>query len=72
MEEELYRKLDKDCGNKLIYNMARERGGDSKDVKTGSIIKDNNGKLVMEKKYVLQVWEDYFKELINQRENIDL
>ena len=49
--------------------MAREKYEDSQDVKTGSVIKYKNGKLVMDKKYALQVWEDYFKELLNQREN---
>ena len=56
-------------GLKLIYKMARERDEDSKDVKTGSVIKDKNGKLVTDRKDVLKVWEEYFKELLNQREN---
>ena len=47
MEEELYRKLDEDCGKKLIYKMAQESDEDSKDVQTGSVIKDKNGKLAL-------------------------
>ena len=39
IKEELYRKLDEDCGRKLTYKMAQERDEDSKDVKTGSVIK---------------------------------
>ena len=72
MEEELYRKLDQDCGKKLIYKMAQERDEDNEDVKTGSVIKDKNGKLVTDGKDVLKVWEEYFKELLNQRENSEL
>ena len=33
VEEELYRKLDEDCGKKMIYKMAQERDEASKDVK---------------------------------------
>ena len=69
MEEELYRELDEDCGKKLIYKMTQESDEDSKDVKTGSVIKDKNGKLATDRKYGLKVWEEYFKELLNQREN---
>ena len=52
IEEELYRKLDEGCGKKLMYKLARESDGDSKDVKTESAIKDTNGKLITNKTYV--------------------
>ena len=52
--------------------MALERVEESKDVKTRSVIKDKNGKLVTDRKDVLQVWEDYFKELLSQKENGEL
>ena len=56
MEQELYRELDEDYGKKLIYKMARERNKDSKDIITGSVIKDKKGKLVTDRKYVLQIF----------------
>ena len=31
------------------------------------MIKDKNGKLVTDMKEVLQIWEEYFKTLLNQR-----
>ena len=62
MEEELYRQSDEVCGKNLIYKMAQKRDEDSKGLKTGSVIKDKNGKLVTDRKDVLQVWEDYFQE----------
>ena len=43
MEEDLYRQIDEDYGKKLICKMAQERDEDSKDVNTGSVIKDKNG-----------------------------
>ena len=52
--------------------MAHGRDEDSKDVKTGSVIKNMNGKLVTDRKDALKVWKEYFKELLNQRENIEL
>ena len=44
----------------------------ARDVKTGSVIKDKNGKLVTDKKDALQVLEEYFKVLLNHRENSEL
>ena len=41
MEEELYRKLDEDGGNKMIFKMARDRTEDGRDVKRCAMIKDN-------------------------------
>ena len=72
MEEELHRKLNEDCGKKLIYEMARERDEDSKDVIVGSVIKYKNGKLVTEWKYVLQVREDYYIGTVKPKETSEL
>ena len=46
MEEELYRKLDEDCGENMIYKMARDRTKDVRDVKRGAVIKYNNVRLI--------------------------
>ena len=48
MEEELYRKLDENGGKKMIFKMARDRTEDGRDVKSGAVIKDNNGRLITE------------------------
>ena len=68
IEEELYTQLDEDCGKKLVNKIAQERDDDSKDVKTGLVFKNKNGKLVIDRKDVSQVWE----ELLNKRENGEL
>ena len=65
MEEELYRKLDEDGGNNVIFNMARDRTEDGRDVKRGAVVKDNNGRLITEIKEVLRIWAAYYKELLN-------
>ena len=48
MEADVYSKLDEDGGKKMIYKMARDRDENIKDVKGGTVMKDRNGKLVME------------------------
>ena len=55
MEEELYRKLDEDGGNKMIFKIARDRTEDGRDVKRGAVIKDNNWRLITESKEVLRI-----------------
>ena len=65
MEDELYRKLDGDGGKKMIFKTARDRTEDGSDVKSGAVIKDNNGKLITESKEVLRIWAANFRELLN-------
>ena len=65
MEEELYRQLDDDGGKKMIFNMARDRTEEGRDVKRSAVIKDNNGKLITESKEVLRILAANFKELLN-------
>ena len=55
MEEELYRKIDEYGGKKMIFKMARDRTEDGRDVKRGAVIKDNNGRLIMESQEVLRM-----------------
>ena len=65
MEEELYRKLDKYGGKKMIFKMARDRTEDLRDVKRCAVIKDNNGRLITESKEVLRIWAANVKELLD-------
>ena len=50
----------------MIYKMAQDRDENCKDVKGGTVIKDRNGKLLTQQEEVLNVWESYFKELLNK------
>ena len=54
MEEELYRKLDEAGGKIMIFNMARGRTEGGRDMKRGAVIKDNNGRLITERKEALR------------------
>ena len=45
MEEELYRKLDGDCGKRVIFKMSRDRTGDRGDVR-GAVIKGGSSQKV--------------------------
>ena len=65
MEEELYRKLYEDGGQKIIFKMTRDRTEEGWGVKRGAAIKDNNGRLITESKEVLRIWAANFKELLN-------
>ena len=38
---------------------------DTTYVKTGAVIKDNNGRLIIESKEVMRIWAAYVKELLN-------
>ena len=49
----------------MIFKMARDRTDDGRDVMRGSVIKDNNGRLITESQEVLRIWAANFKELLN-------
>ena len=49
----------------MICKMARDRTEDGRDVKRGTVIKDNNGRLITECKDVFRIWAANFKELLN-------
>ena len=72
MEADVYSKLDEDGGKKVIYKMVRKRDDNSKD-EGWAVIKDRNGKLLTKQEAMMKVWENYFKELLNQEgKNNDL
>jgi len=76
MEQELYNKLETDRGRKVIYKLAKDRDSDSKDMQGGACIKDTDGKLVTDKRKVVNIWGKYFKDLLSQvtdrSSNLDL
>ena len=49
----------------MIFEMARDRTEDGREVKRGAVIKDNNGWLITESKEVLRIWAANVKELLN-------
>ena len=71
-EASIYRQLDEDGGKNEICRMSRGRKENGKDVKGGRVVKDKDGRLVTEKEAVLRVWEEYFKDLLNQGAGCEL
>ena len=63
-DEELYRKLDEDGSKQMIFKMARDRTEDGREMKSGAVIYDNNGRLITESKELLRIWTANFKELL--------
>ena len=54
----------------LVIKLARYRDRDSKDITQTSAMKISDGALVTGVKQVLGVWVEYFKKLLNRRENV--
>ena len=54
-DEELYRKLDEDGSKQMIFKMARDRTEDGREMKSGAVIYDNNGRLITESKELLRI-----------------
>ena len=48
----------------MIFKMARYRTEDEREVKRSAVIKDNNGRLITERKELLRIWAANFKELL--------
>ena len=63
-DEELYRKLDEDGSKQMIFKMARDRTEDGREMKSGAVIYDNNGRLITESMELLRIWAANFKELL--------
>ena len=48
----------------MIFKMARDRTEDGREMKSGVVIYDNNGRLFTESKELLRIWAANFKELL--------
>ena len=44
----------------MIFKMARDRTEDGRGLKTGAVIKGNNGRLIIESNEVLRIWAANF------------
>ena len=57
--------MDSIDGLKHVLRMVKQRGKDSKDIYQTKLIKDEDGKVLVEDAEILQRWRDYFKTLMN-------
>ena len=48
----------------MIFKMARDRTEEGREMKSGAVIYDNNGRLITESKELLRIWAANFKELL--------
>ena len=63
--EELYEKLETKEGENEVFNIAKQRNRQSKDVQQVRVIKSKTGEILMEEEKVKQRWKEYFDNLLN-------
>ena len=64
--EDLYARLETKEGEKELYRLARQRDRAGKDVLHVTVIKDENGNVMVNSEAVLKRWEEYFEKLMNK------
>ena len=66
-----YARLETKEGEKELYRLARQRDRTGKDVLHVSVIKDENGNVMVNSEAVLKRWKEYFEKLMNEENNRD-
>ena len=69
--DNLYIRLEKKEGEKELYRLARQRDRAGKDVQHVSVIKDENGNVMVHSEAVLNRCKEYFEKLMNEENNRD-
>ena len=69
--DNLYARLETKEDEKELYRLPRQRDRAGKDVQHVRVIKDENGKAIVNSEAVLKRWKDYFEKLINEENNRD-
>ena len=69
--DNLYARLETKEGEKELYGLARQRDRAGKDVQLVSVIKDENGNMMVNSEAVLKRWKEYFEKLMNEKNNRD-
>ena len=69
--DDLYARLETKEGEKELYRLARQRDRAGKDVQHVKAIKDKNGNVMVNPEAVLKRWKEYFKKLMNEKNNRD-
>ena len=67
--DDLYARLETKKGEKELYRLARQRDRSGKDVQHVRVIKDENGKVMVNSEAVLKRWKEYFEKLMNEENN---
>ena len=69
--EDLHARLETKEGEKELYRLAGQRDRTGKDVQHVRVIKDENGKVMVNSEAVLKRWKEYFEKLMNEENNRD-
>ena len=67
-QKTLYDELETDQGRKKIFQIAKVRDKESKDIVGTPSLKKESGEMVYEEKEILTVWKDYFSGLLCQKD----
>ena len=67
--EDLYDRLETKEGEKELYRLARQRDRAGKDVQHVTVIKDENGNVIVTSEAVLKRWKEHFEKLMMNKEN---
>ena len=70
--EDLYARLETKEGEKELYRLARQRDRAGKNVQNVTVIKDENGNVMINSEAVLKRWKEYFEKLMNEENNRDM
>ena len=69
--KDLYARLETNEGEKQLYRLARQRDRAGKDVQHVSVIKDENGNVMVNLEAELKRWKEYFEKPRNEENNRD-
>ncbi|XP_063591302.1 uncharacterized protein LOC134768404 [Penaeus indicus] len=64
--DQLYKDLDTGEGMKKVLKMAKQRDKSSKDIYQAKLIKSEEGNVLVKDKEILERWQTYFMELLNE------
>ena len=67
----MHDRLETKEGEKELYRLDRQRDRAGKDVQHVSVIKDENGNVMVNLEAVLERWKEYFEKLMNKENNGD-
>ena len=63
---ELYKKLDSREGEKMVYRLARAREKGTRDLEQVKLMKDKDGKVILDEEEIRRRWSEYFGQLLNK------
>ena len=69
--EELYEKLETKQGENEVFQLAKQRNRQSKDVQQVRVIRSKTGEILMEEEKLKQRWKQYFDNLLNHENPIE-